>query len=290
MKNPEIYMDGKKNDLIARLTQLAESNDFVFRGFENQDELYPSIVRKNVTDFESCLLSYFEKYGVHYINATNPIDFLSYAQHFGLATRLLDFTANPFVALYFSLFNPKRIEYTCPEDKDFYYLRYAEKEANLYYTEFPVKLSQDILDGGTFPDEQNENQDLEPTLKYSLASQARCMIYEVEKLYQTNNSNTEQDKRLTDGIQQGKLLLIDPNQANQRIIMQQGLFMLPYTLDREKHIELISKNTSLIKVHKSLREPIQRYLNAIGINAFRLMPDLQNICDAIMRNVTEERS
>ncbi|WP_312943050.1 OST-HTH/LOTUS domain-containing protein [Oscillibacter sp.] len=32
-----------------------------------------------------------------------------------------------------------------------------------------------------------------------------------------------------------------------------------------------------------------KYLDTIGINAFRLMPDLQNVCYAIKRKITEER-
>ena len=95
----------KKEPLLECLTELAGAGNLVFRGYNTQDQLLPSIIRKNMVDVESELLFQFERYGAQYINASNPVDFMSYAQHFGLPTRLLDFTYNPFVALYFSLFS-----------------------------------------------------------------------------------------------------------------------------------------------------------------------------------------
>lgn len=71
--------------------------------------------------------------------------------------------------------------------------------------------------------------------------------------------------------------------------MQQGLFMFPYSLDQEKHKEILTRNTNLIKIHKDARNELLEYLDTIGLNSFRLMPDLQNVCDAIKRKYTEER-
>ncbi len=71
--------------------------------------------------------------------------------------------------------------------------------------------------------------------------------------------------------------------------MQQGLFMFPYTLDKEKHKEILEKNTGLIMIHKDARDELLEYLNTIGLTSFRLMPDLQSVCNAIKRKYTEER-
>ena len=96
------------DELIAYLTQLAVSKNNVFRGYGKQSELLPNIIReKDWRDQELKLLHEFERYGFQYFSANNPIDFMSYAQHYGLPTRLLDFTYNPFIALYFALFTPK---------------------------------------------------------------------------------------------------------------------------------------------------------------------------------------
>jgi hypothetical protein len=73
--------------------------------------------------------------------------------------------------------------------------------------------------------------------------------------------------------------------------MQQGLFLFPYIyiegtfiLDKVMLNNQINDNTSLIKIHKSLRADLLNFLDNIGINLYKLMPDLANICEAIKRN------
>ena len=128
--------------VIDELTGLARSGGKVFRGYNKQDELLPSLIRDKVsyTDVESELLKDFERYGSHYFHATTPIDFMSYAQHFGLPTRLLDFTYNPFIALSFALHGEKSNgSYKEPEDKDYYYVRYALIDENLCVPSIPLR-------------------------------------------------------------------------------------------------------------------------------------------------------
>lgn len=91
------------NNVISALTDLAKNRNLVFRGYSKQPELYPNIIReKDLRNREIELLADFEKYGLQYFSVNNAIDFMSYAQHFGLPTRLLDFTYNPLL-LHFSL-------------------------------------------------------------------------------------------------------------------------------------------------------------------------------------------
>ena len=77
--------------VIEQLNVLARKGCYVFRGYGKQDELFPNIIRdKDHAKQEVRLLEDFEKYGSSYFHATTPIDFMSYAQHFGLPTRLLE--------------------------------------------------------------------------------------------------------------------------------------------------------------------------------------------------------
>ena len=72
--------------------------------------------------------------------------------------------------------------------------------------------------------------------------------------------------------------------------MQQGLFLFPYTLEDKAHNELLNKNTGLIKINMKIRDELQRYLDTIGINSYRLMPDLSSVCEAVERKIRDERA
>ena len=289
-----------KDHLIDRLTELAISGQWVFRGYNTQEQLLPNVIRRNVSDVEDTLLFEFERYGAQYINASNPVDFMSYAQHFGLSTRLLDFTYNPFVALYFALFSPKSNgNYRNPEDKDYYYIRYASTNNNIMIHHIPY-----FNDGPLF--EIN-----------SMAQRSMALIKTVEAMFSGQNISSflfdspekmvsaffksiamhtdinDMDAFVSDNkekVSNGAILFIDPNQSNQRLVMQQGLFMFPYTLDEKKHLQVIESNTSLIKIKKDLRDELLAYLDTIGINAFRIMPDLPSVCEAVERKVKDRRS
>ena len=103
-------------ELIMRLNELTCCKENIYRGFSCDDEIYPTIIRStNLSAYEESLLKSFEQYGLAYFSANNAIEFLSTAQHYGLPTRLLDFTYNPYIALYFALYKAKSDE----DDSDY---------------------------------------------------------------------------------------------------------------------------------------------------------------------------
>lgn len=275
--------------VIEKLTFLAKEGQFVFRGYSKRDELLPSLIRENrkFVDFERELLEKFERYGSHYFHATTPIDFMSYAQHFGLPTRLLDFTYNPFIALSFALNMQKSGNYKEESDKFYYYISYTSLDENICWASMSLK------------DDFYNNK---YTRSDSLAVKACQSIESITNLF--GNNNFKQVHMLENGNKGGldelekefekvknhKILFIDPNQSNQRIIMQQGLFMFPYTLDENQHIDIINRNTNLIKIHKNLRSDLLKYLDTLGFSTYRLMPDIASVCSAIRRKVLVERN
>lgn len=296
LKNKKIleYYENQ-SELIETLTYLANCGNYVFRGFNRQDQLLPNIIReKDFSKVEYDLLNEFEKFGSHYFNATTPIDFLSYGQHYGLPTRLLDFTYNPFIALSFALFSKKSIgNYKNSEDRDFYYIRYCKVDDNIHLKGIPAyhtftfgnfewdsisKRSQDVL---RFYTRCLNNVDDKFFADYVKGLyDCDCHPSDSLELYQ---------KEITEKVRKKKLGFIDPSQSNQRIIMQQGLFMLPYSLSINEHYELLYKNTDVLKIHKSLRESLQAYLDTLGYNTFRLMPDLPSVCQSVTQRMLDKR-
>jgi hypothetical protein len=83
----------------------------LYRGQSQDKMLLPKIARYNLEDAESVereMLEDFQRRSIHLIeyHPGNSWDWLALAQHHGMATRLLDWTENPLIALWFSM-SPK---------------------------------------------------------------------------------------------------------------------------------------------------------------------------------------
>ena len=265
------------DQIMELLLNLSAKGNYVFRGYENQAQLLPGLIRyDDLSEKEMNLLSDFERYGLQYFSPSTTFDFLSTAQHFGLPTRLVDFTYNPFIALAFALNSPKT--------KGDYYIRYCDTQEN------PVFACLNFFEG----DSAERYHD-------SVAMQCGEMISRLEKYTEKElieflrrcpktdgrTLNYNQAKELAKRVMNRKaVLLISPNLANQRIMSQQGLFTYSLYMDKSVHIETIKNSTKLICINSFFREELISRLDVLGYNIYRLMPDLMNVCAAIKTNAT----
>ncbi len=77
-----------------------------YRGVANSDyELLPSLLRKNITDlYERTLINEFKQdYLAYHKPVSGSLELYSLMQHYGLPTRLLDWSCSPLIALFFAL-------------------------------------------------------------------------------------------------------------------------------------------------------------------------------------------
>ena len=126
------------NDFITwTLENQSKSKLMLFRGQPVQANLLPSIARQNPkydsTQLERTMLSQFRLMGASLLLNVDKsqLELLIVAQHFGLKTRLLDWTSNPLVALYFA----------CGDEKD---------EDSFVYSLSAETMTQDVFEKDPF--------------------------------------------------------------------------------------------------------------------------------------------
>ncbi len=100
---------GNVSELIAYVEKNCDTGRYLFRGQPRDEPLLPKIARNNPTwdvlKLEKHLLEDFRRGSVPYlaVRPEDEWDWLAVAQHYGLMTRLLDWTDNPLAALWFAV-------------------------------------------------------------------------------------------------------------------------------------------------------------------------------------------
>ena len=136
-RHPELVRDLEDfNSIVSEKYFRLPRSAWVFRGHCSESfELIPKVGRATHTSktrqkFESSIFDMFKRNALQYLEKipTNDWEWLAIAQHHGLPTRLLDWSFNPLVALYFAV-----------EER-------LDEDGVVYALKAPKKLPQNIID------------------------------------------------------------------------------------------------------------------------------------------------
>lgn len=270
-----IYEDSTQ--LLNHLLEMRREKNYAFRGISRCVEYQPTIQRfylnkklYNLNDYEYHMLyEFYSQWNMNrFISSENILELISNAQHFGIPTRLIDWTRDPFVALYFS------INENAEPDEGFYRLIYADLNEQtvldkLYVTTTwgDLKRNPDILYNyfrflRTIGDTSNLKKQIE------------------ERTKDLTSKNVKPDSHYNpDG-----LIFYEAPFSNDRILAQKGLFSVPTSLEGDDAEADIKKHTEevLIKLTLNERTKLLEYLENMNYSRNYLFPDLQNLCRHIV--------
>ncbi len=207
----EIRIESSK-EFLDKLEELKSSRAWAFRGQSNSNwKLLPksgreefSLRYKEPDITEKRIFESWKRYAVHYTKVvpSDEWDWLSLAQHHGLATRLLDWTKNPLSAAFFAVDSKEM------EDSAIYGFKinaseivenenpFEVKKLKVYY---PRGLSARVISQrGIFtisgrPSEPIESQLKDRLHKFVISKDAKSDIKELLNLFNINTLSIYQD-------------------------------------------------------------------------------------------------
>lgn len=266
----------------AHISSYSNGYETVYRGLTYDFELFPNVIRnidkrlrtyENLREYEEKLYGEYNKYSIRYLPYYESlVDWFASAQHFGLKTRLVDWTYNPMIALFFALHVDACDSYVLGAQK-----KYCINE--LFYFDYTTDQNDEFVFKRMW--QINKNLDWLDDVVQLKGGKDR-----------PKNGEKAADFR-KNVYSQNVLCFLETNNANSRIIAQDGLLQLccfrtniapTTTIEsiQNQLVEDIKKNVKEIYIiPKESKLALRRLLNKMKIVTPKLFPDIINICKYI---------
>lgn len=284
------------SEYVAEIKQLNEnksaSQKLFFRGhYLKKYKLLPSIYRGSEICNENV---YFHEMIVRcpnqFVNLSH-LDCLVKMQHYGVHTRLLDVTENPLVALYFACKNYSFETAQGEENGEVIVfniensgLGYNNSDKVLMLSCLPT-LSYDDIDAMYRISKQTKNnkntQGCFPLNNRGNRYADKC----VEKLYSEICKERPSFRREMCAKDILQPVFVQPNRNNERIIKQDGAFIICGLGDTDCKNEDIVQEIEKLTVSRigvSQKKEILKELDCLGINEASLFPEMDRVASYIM--------
>ena len=275
-------------DHIYEIKKLKENTNpnkseqaYFYRGVNNSSYLIaPGIYRSNENHDENY---YFNEISVRcpqtFKTLTN-IEKLTYMQHYGCPTRLLDITTNPLVALYFACMgeedNDGAIYIFAVDSRD---VRYANSDR--------VQMLATLAEF-----RESEQETLWKTAYKNLSEKKFAQLkngkYQEKTLEQFYHAIKRHNAAFEREIVPLDILtpqFVQPNKDNPRILKQDGAFIVS-GLDasaEESNNEIRKFIVMEITIPKEFKKQIREELEYVGINQASLFPEVDKVADYLRR-------
>ncbi|WP_079243198.1 FRG domain-containing protein [Chryseobacterium indologenes] len=290
-KDGDLKLDKDVQKIFDTIKAFQEIGDgFIYRGcgeakyklynsaqrmYINQElhkQVQDDIISEHYKDFISNLITATKKWNNEVvkkllinsgIDENNDLAYLSYMQHFGVPTPFLDYTSNPYVALFFAI---DGINFT-PSDNE------IDNYFSLYYT---YKMNTAFITWQMVFDKNIKEKDISYE---SIDLNCMSIILPETEFYKIFNS--------ANIINQEGLFLFNnhPWYPLERTY-KEDVEHTKSSLGEDKFKELMILDTvsGCINIHKSLIPAIRLKLNEMGITANYIYPDMVNFKHTIIND------
>lgn len=289
IRNSEAHQAGVNDDsnlkMVNELIEIERANKrytpakFFYRGhYKSSYKLIPSVMRGDELKKERFYYHEIAVRSPSYFEGKSHLDRLVTMQHYDCPTRLLDVTSNPLVALYFACKNFGCSE--CNRSNEGVVYVFTESPDNVVYSDSNRAVMLSCLARFEYRDQQRLLRLASSALEsnsFKRKSNSEYSNAVVEKLFQEIKKEAPGFTRNIRPIDLLKPIFVQPDKTNERIIKQDGAFIIFGLCENEDDAatKILPSISSEIHIHN--QENILKELDLLGINEATLFPEIDKI-------------